>query len=81
MTLAHERKYSGGNFLILNLQAVTMVECRHFEKEQKRHQATVFFNDRAWVKLVGADADRVAALEIFAGHLRLASQASFHPTT
>ena len=43
MTLVRmTEKNSGGDFLILNLQAVTMVECRHFEKERKRHQATVF---------------------------------------
>jgi uncharacterized protein YodC (DUF2158 family) len=48
MTLVRmTEKNSGGDFLILNLQAVTMVECRHFEKERKRHQATVFSNDRA----------------------------------
>ena len=70
------KKNSGSNFHILNLQAVTMVKCRHFENEQKR-EATVFFNDRALVKLVGADAERlVSALEESANYPRLASGAS-----
>ena len=66
-------KNSGSDFLILNLQAVTMVKCRHFEKEQKR-EATVFFNDRARVKWVGADAERlVSALEESADYPSLPS--------
>jgi hypothetical protein len=40
-------KNFGGDFLVLNLQTVTMVDYRRFEREQERHQATVFFNDRA----------------------------------
>jgi hypothetical protein len=63
---------SGGEFLILNLQMVTRVECRYFGKEQERRQATVFSSDGGSVSVVGADADRVvAALEDFAGYPRL----------
>ena len=58
-----------------------MVECRHFgEKERAPPSDGVLQRPRMRVKLVGADADWVvAALEEFAGHSRLASQASFHP--
>ena len=63
---------SGGEFLILNLQMVTRVECRYFRREQERHQATVFSSDGGNVSVVGAEADRVvAALEDFAGYPRL----------
>ena len=77
MTLVRiNEKNSDSNFQILNLQAVTRVKCRRFENEQKR-EATVFFNDRVLVKLVGADAERlVSALEESADYPRLASRAS-----
>lgn len=60
---------SGGEFLILNLQTITRVECLNFDQEQGRHQATVSFPDGGRVVLTGADADRVvSALEDFTGH-------------
>ncbi len=63
---------SGGEFSVLNLQMVTRVECRNFDGEQDKHQATVFFSDGASVVLVGADTDRtLSALEDFAGYPRL----------
>ena len=59
MTLVRvNEKNSGGDFLILNLQAVSMVKCRHFENEQKRHQAMVFSHDRSWVKLMSTAVGR-----------------------
>jgi hypothetical protein len=62
----------GGDFLVLNLQMVTRVECRNFEMVQEEHQARVFFSDGGSVNLVGADADRViSALEDFAGYPRI----------
>jgi hypothetical protein len=36
---------SGGEFLILNLQTITRVECRNFGQGQERHQAAVAFPD------------------------------------
>ena len=63
---------SDSEFTILNLQLITSVECRNFDRDQDEHQATVFFSDGASVVLVGADADRtISALEDFAGYPRL----------
>ena len=63
---------SGGEFSILNLQMITRVECRNFDGEQERHQATVFFSDGGTVVLTGTDADRtISALEDFAGYPHL----------
>ena len=60
---------SGGEFSVLNLQMITRVECRNFEQEQEKHQATVFFSDGGNVVLTGVDADRtIRALEDFAGY-------------
>ena len=62
---------SGGEFSILNLQMITRLECRNFDVEQDRHQATVFFSDGGNVVVTGADADRtISALEDFAGYPR-----------
>ncbi len=73
MTLVRVKETSSGSdFLILNLQMVTRVEGRHFNEEQEKHQARVFFSDGGSVNLVGADADRVlSALEDFAGYARV----------
>ncbi len=63
---------TGSDFLIVNLQMVTRVDCRNLEKEQEKHQARVFFSDGGSVNLLGVDADRViTALEDFAGYPRL----------
>ena len=62
----------GGEFSLLNLQMITRVDCRNFDGEQGRHQATVFFSDGGTVVLTGADADRtISALEDFAGYPHL----------
>ncbi len=62
---------SGSKFTVLNLQMITRVECRNFDRERDEHKARVFFSDGASVVLVGADADRtVSALEDFAGYPR-----------
>lgn len=63
---------SGSEFSVLNLQMITRAECRNFDREQDKHQVTVFYSDGASVVLVGADADRtLSALEDFSGYPRL----------
>ena len=62
----------GGEFSLLNLQMITRVDCRNFDGEQGRHQATVFFSDGGTVVLTEADADQtISALEDFAGYPHL----------
>lgn len=72
MTLVRvNRSDSGGDFLILNLQMVTKVECRHFDGDQKLPRATVFSSDGGSTTLAGEDADKtVSALKDFAGYAR-----------
>ena len=72
MTLVRVNQlHSGGEFSMLNLQMITRVECRNFEQEQERQQATVFFSDGGTVVLSEADADRtISALEDFSGYPR-----------
>jgi hypothetical protein len=63
---------SGSNFLIVNLQLVTKVECRNFGEDQEKHQVRAFLADGGNINLVAQDADRlIAALEDFAGYARL----------
>lgn len=72
MTLVRgNRSDPGGDFLILNLQMVTRVECRYFDRDEELHRATVFSSDGGSTILAGEDADRVvSALEDFAGYPR-----------
>ena len=60
MTLVRVNKAdSGDQFSILNLQAITRVDCRNFAGEREERRVTLFFSDGGSMVLTGADADRV----------------------